>query len=87
MLPELMIGDHLLFVPGWDSTGLLTVRHLLLLMVAQTCVLDVPKRILVIQVLMTRLLKDPLGLPEPMEMTLLIGLILGVHIVMVTGLL
>ena len=87
MLPELMIVDHPLVWPGWNSTGILTVRHLIVLMVAQTCVLDVPKRILVIQVLMTRLLKDPLGLPEPMEMTLLIGLILGVHVVIVTGLL
>ena len=66
MLPDLMIGDHLLVWPGWDSTGLLTVRHLIGLMVAQTFVLDVPKMILVIQDLMTRLLKDPLWMPEPL---------------------
>jgi hypothetical protein len=74
-----MIGDHLLVWPGWNSTGMLTVRHLI--------VLDVPKMILVIQDLMTRLLKDPLWMPEPLEMILLVGLILGVHVVVVTGLL
>ena len=58
---------------------MLTVRHFI--------VLDVPKMILVIQDLMTRLLKDPLWMPEPLEMTLLVGLILGVHVVVVTGLL
>ena len=65
--------------PGWNSTGMLTVHHLI--------VLHVPKMILVIQDLMTRLLKDPLWMPEPLEMILLVGLILGVHVVVVTGLL
>ena len=98
MLTELMIGVHLL--PGWNSAGMLTVHHLVImnvlntrgspysslgcvlaefgdilvvcsrmdrnfvLMVAQTWVLDVTMMILAAQGLMTRLVKDPLGLQE-----------------------